>query len=689
MSGKYLNDKNVRLTLVDTTTWEPFDIYYKLYNTNLAKKWVKLMEDMRYGEKSFREKRIKFTRSAAYQGLDLDERLSNIVRKINLFYDRPLTMFREHDQDALNYLHEEYEIYGERLSEKLSQKWWDDAYKRIPADSPEAKCWPGITFNEDFHSTFIQLNDAIHTAEMFIKKRGSGKKEPSYSAANILISFNPRIDFEITEEDAASFLHRLRFGDLVLGYNTLGKNMSHIIADNDQRAVDENAFYRQETWSNEMAAYLVYDDYDPYTLTNEYKKFKALNIDGIQGHKWSHPDNRHGYMGIGHMLGEQRDTLYSASHGLKKDLSRFKSIQDVQIVDNIQMHSAFKTPRARIPQWKFPIPVQAKKIIEIKNEDKAIITWILNDICNYACRYCPPVLHDGKNHLFNWDVVSPFLDRLFEQYGKNRHLTFSLSGGEPTLSPFFPEMIERIHTLGGTVGITTNLVRTPRFIKDNFKYLTYAACSFHPAQEFPNGTADEWLEKIKIASLETQVAARIMMDPLHWDKSIEFIEKLKKKTTAKIEIVYIDDQYGASRTKLAKINYSEEQLEFFKTFKETPSRSSADLIRITNPIYRDFHATPVQATFEDNTTENITSPQGLINKGQTNFYDYLCNIGAESLFIHQNGHIKRGNCDVGGVVGSVKEFDKINWDNFSRPVICNSLRCHCGGDIPVSKWKGI
>jgi hypothetical protein len=522
---------------------------------------------------------------------------------------------------------------------------------------------------------------------MFIKKRGTDKREPTHSAANLLISFNPRIDFDITEEDAASFLHKLRFGDLVLGYNTLGKNMSHIIADQDQRAVDENAYAPQTTWSNEIAAYLIYDDYDPFTLTREWRLFKSLGIDK-KGYTWKHPDNRQGYMGIGHMLADQEDELYSISKGLKKDISRFRSIQDVQIVDNIQMYSSYKNPRARIPTWKFPLPTVDKKIIKIENVGRAHITWILNDVCNYSCRYCPSVLHDGKNHLFEWDVIEPFLEKLFEVY-KDRNVGFSLSGGEPTMSPFFPELVQKIHQLGGTVGITTNLSRTIRYIREHFKYLTYAACSFHPAQEFKDNKADEWLEKIKIASQLTTVTARVMMDPDYWDQTIEFIERLKKNTTAKVEIVYIDDQYGSSRTKLVNLRYTPNQQEFFKNFQVIPGRNSPENILKTNAIYRTFDKGYSEMTFEDGSKGTITNPQELINRGQTNFYDYKCSIGTESLFIHQLGHIKRGNCDVGGVIGTIKEFDKVRWEEFVRPVICNSLRCTCGGDIPVSKWQSI
>jgi hypothetical protein len=688
----FLEDKNVRITLVNPTTWENYDVYFRLYKTELAKKWADSFKKMDYGEKRIREKSIKFTRSKTYTADVLTDqgnidKINRIVNFLNSFYDQHIREVEVLDQDTLNYLHEEYEIYGKRLDEKLANDWWGDAWKRLDKDDPEAVRWPGIRFNEEFHSTFLQLNDMIHTFEMFFNTAPPDHATllPKHSQANILISYDPRIDYELTEEDCASFFSSFRFGDLTLGYNTLGKNISHILYDDDVRAAEENAVALQTNWSSEIMAIMAVDSSTPDAKTRLYHKFKQL---GLEKHGWKFGDhaNREGYLIIGHMYEFQQDDIYANAGGMKIDLTPFSSVQSVEIVSDTQMHTAYKHPTFRIPSWKKPLPVQGKKIIEIKNENWAIITWILNDICNYSCRYCPPVLHEGKNHLFDWNVVEPFLDNLFLFYGLNlnRKLLFSLSGGEPTLSPFFPELVKKINTLGGYVGITTNLARTPRYIEENFKYLSYAGCSFHPAQEFTNNTADEWLEKVKIASNLTMVTVRVMMDPLYWDQSIEFIERIKNETTARVEIVYIDDQYGSSKSKLADIKYTPAQTEFFKTFKTIPTRTNTQKILETNPLFKQYSSNTI-ITYEDNDTEVLNSPQMFINKGQTNFFDFKCAIGSESMFIHQYGHIKRGNCEVGGIIGNVKEHEKIDWNSLLKTVLCNSVRCSCGADIPISK----
>jgi hypothetical protein len=92
--------------------------------------------------------------------------------------------------------------------------------------------------------------------------------------------------------------------------------------------------------------------------------------------------------------------------------------------------------------------------------------------------------------------------------------------------------------------------------------------------------------------------------------------------------------------------------------------------------------------YEDGTNVAHSSWQKLINNGQTLFYGYNCAIGKESIFIHQSGNIRKGNCHVGGSSwGTIKEWQKIDWYNFNKDIICSNLKCSCGADVPISKYK--
>ena len=685
MINDYVPNKNLRVTLVNKETWEYRDLYFKFYKFDLAEKWIEEFEKTKYGRKEWRERSVKFSPSQKNHNLEnmgFREKLNRIIDKINDFYDRKVNRARDVSQATLNYLHEEYEIYGVRLTEKLGEKWWDTSWQILDDRDPKAVRWPGKTFNENFHSAFIELNDAIHMAEAFIMQLNEPLTlNPEMS---VLASYEPRIDYEFTDEERVAFTPYTAFGDLYLGYNTLGKSLSQVIVDYDQRAADNDDIVEQKTWSNEIFISLKKANDTPLARIAKKRIFNKLKLDR-HGYKFLDPEYNDGYAVIGTLLAKQKDELYSFEYGLKTDFSKFNSLYDITLVDDIQMEASLKAPEFRIPQWKLPLPIQGKKIIKIENQKEAIITWILNDICNYSCRYCPDALHNGKNVKYDWEVVEPFINKIFDFYGREqkRKLLFSLSGGEPTLSPFFPQLVKKIHDMGGNTTLTTNLSRTPRFIRDNFKYISTINATFHPKYEFDNNTYIDFIEKIKIVSEITVVYVRLMMDPLYWDRCLAIKEEFEKIKHVAVQIVLIDDQYGSSLTKLTDISYTPEQLETFRTtVTKQPNVEASDLIK-NNPLYKKYDS-DILATYEDNSTGPVNN-QNLINRGQTNFYDYDCNIGRESLFIHQNGHIKRGNCEVGGRIGTIKDFEKIDWIALTRSVRCNSLRCSCGADIPITK----
>ena len=44
------------------------------------------------------------------------------------------------------------------------------------------------------------------------------------------------------------------------------------------------------------------------------------------------------------------------------------------------------------------------------------VTWVINNICTNACLYCPPNLHKGKNHHYDWENAKRFWQILLEKY---------------------------------------------------------------------------------------------------------------------------------------------------------------------------------------------------------------------------------------------------------------------------------
>ena len=259
-----------------------------------------------------------------------------------------------------------------------------------------------------------------------------------------------------------------------------------------------------------------------------------------------------------------------------------------------------------------------------------------------------------------------------------------MSGGEPTVSRFFPELVKEINSRGGSVGITTNLTRSVRFIEDNFGYLSYAACSFHPSMAFTRNDADDFIEKIKVAEKYTNVSVRVMLDPEYWDQTIEFIDRLYEEVKSNVDVVYIQDQYGGSIEKICELSYTPKQQSYIENYKNLNMKKST--VKISSKIDKNKQRKNPIVYYENGQSEELISPQKHINSGETRFFDYSCNIGKESLFIKYDGSIRRANCTVGGSnIGTIENFKDIEWQDMSTPVRCTIGWCACGADVPVSK----
>ncbi len=87
------------------------------------------------------------------------------------------------------------------------------------------------------------------------------------------------------------------------------------------------------------------------------------------------------------------------------------------------------------------IELKDKKIIRVIQKDSSLmhLTWMINNICNNKCTYCLPELNSGKGHHYKWENAKKFLELLFEKYPK---IHCSVTGGEPSISHFFPELVK-------------------------------------------------------------------------------------------------------------------------------------------------------------------------------------------------------------------------------------------------------
>lgn len=310
-----------------------------------------------------------------------------------------------------------------------------------------------------------------------------------------------------------------------------------------------------------------------------------------------------------------------------------------------------------------------KNIISIKRNipNVMVVTWVINNICDRACAYCPEKLHNGSNHNYEWENARVFWQQLIERY---KHIHVSIAGGEPTLSPHLKEAIDMIWESGNTVGLTTNLTRKLRYFEEIAPKCSYISASYHPSS--PDL---EFVEKVDALQHLAPITVRVMMDANHWELAVETFDRLSQLSRIRVEPVRILDWENGRNPH----PYTAEQIEWLENSTTLEPKEPQPLTRIS----KDF-----SVSFENQ--DGSADPQGdanqLISQNQTNFRGWKCHLGLESLFIHQTGSIRKANCDQGIVIGNINRPEsKIIWP--VEPEICDMTVCHCVTDVMMTKHK--
>jgi MoaA/NifB/PqqE/SkfB family radical SAM enzyme len=321
-----------------------------------------------------------------------------------------------------------------------------------------------------------------------------------------------------------------------------------------------------------------------------------------------------------------------------------------------------------------PIPYNGKKIIEIKNlSNTLLLTWIINNICTNHCSYCPSNLHTGTNHHYDWEHAKQFIKDCFSKYG---NVQCNLSGGEPTVSPFFKELVNLIYDNGGVTNLTTNLVRKKEWWEDIADKICSISVSYHPEFMDTREKEDELIDKLMYLHQRTRVTMRVMMHPDYWDQCYNFYKRLEEVNTGFcMEVVRILPNFGIGDP-FCTINYTEEQNNILNN---TPP-----VLKFNKLPHNFRHSKTVSNIINDDGSEqhlDFKIASTLENNKLTDFQGWSCDIGLESLFVHFDGNVQRGNCGQGGFIGNI--MDTVDWPTSST--ICGKDICHCIADVLISK----
>lgn len=311
-----------------------------------------------------------------------------------------------------------------------------------------------------------------------------------------------------------------------------------------------------------------------------------------------------------------------------------------------------------------------KKIIQIKQNTHSLqLTWVINNICTNHCDYCPPILNKGTNHGYDWNNAKSFINRLLKRYPK---IHCAISGGEPTLSPFLPEMIEMFQQAGHTVGLTSNGARSIRYIEEISKYLSYISFSYHPQYDDKS-----LLEKAIAASNNCLITIRIMMDSRYWDLAVSRYNEFIQHPEISVETVRILPEMAH---KHVGDDYNQDQIQWLEC--NPGGYSTKGLYNQNNKLWKPAIN---GATFywDDGSVDQWGDANKLVSRGLTDFRGWACNIGLESLFVDFTGNVSKGNCRQGGKIFHIDSHEQ--YELPTRGEICEQHLCHCATDVYITK----
>lgn len=258
-------------------------LYCQLYPTYSTKKYKELLWSESHGKDwTFYETEVMGLTTYEDTTILFDQ-FVEAINYINSRYDRYIKLptlkdltDNEHqhhsgDDSIMNLWHHEFELYGDRIKKLLEEDWWGKTWKKYPQNSDEYKeldsKWPYINFDTTVHYGWLTLNRLIHLWELLI-----GNTKPQHNPQNLEdvwksthLQFsvgNTQNTIPFDQLDYFFFKDEKKWGDLLLGYNTLGKHISECAVGNDVDAVSRQEIRTQDHFSTET--YMAFKPDVPY-----------------------------------------------------------------------------------------------------------------------------------------------------------------------------------------------------------------------------------------------------------------------------------------------------------------------------------------------------------------------------------------------------------------------------------------
>lgn len=313
-----------------------------------------------------------------------------------------------------------------------------------------------------------------------------------------------------------------------------------------------------------------------------------------------------------------------------------------------------------------------------------VVDWYIGKRCNFDCSYCSDVIHDLHSAHTPLVDMKRVVDIFTRQHAGN--ISWSLTGGEPTLHPQFPELCSYIRDQNPHItSITTNGFRSLEYLIDLFERLDCIVLSLH--LESMGHRIEHFVEKI----------VRLEQWKNDWnaarDKSTSektFIIRLMVAPNQLEQVKYLFDVFKTHKIQRCELrmvkgpNYKTPKVPGIKAVRYEDLFSSEERLWILD-LMKEEQQKKLHLFSQNSsgiTTEELHYNDLQFNK-RNSFKGWHCWAGLDHIKIDPAGEIFRGSCFVGGSVGNI--YGDPNFELPNAPIVCD--KAYCGDNIDLRSRK--
>lgn len=323
------------------------------------------------------------------------------------------------------------------------------------------------------------------------------------------------------------------------------------------------------------------------------------------------------------------------------------------------------------------------------------VFWKMSSQCNYRCSYCYlteeelSAKFDSRDHYFR---IAANIVKFIETRNVDLPVCIHFVGGEPTLNPYFDEIIEYFaeHLRGREVDIslTTNFSAPLHRIEKWIDVLAASNMRIKINASFHEGiSADKFLLKAAAVRLKgVKLVIPLVFNPSTADTYLAFMKRaafLNQRVSVKFDLRE-DGDYSLPK---------EQRREIMKYHHTDISGAST---RITDHVLNGGSHLPtirITAVIWRNGVRINKAYYGsdrMVNLLQVdNFKGWTCFAGSDSIHVNPDGTVKLGNgCGIrhdGNM--SDENFDFSSLPNFDNPVTCPFDRCSSTCSLSSVRFK--